>query len=167
MNVITESEWLQTKLQRLAVEGFVRLEQDGKAEVGIEAIARRTRFEISKFGFSETFFIFRRFDSLNAQALRDFSSNAFRLAKLSKTIPLPCGVFESVWCFAVAVADQVDGTAAESVRNVAPPMHWAAAEIPVIFNQADRRLYYFEKTPLWGAAYYSGFRSQIKRFLDS
>jgi hypothetical protein len=131
------------------------------------ALARRTRFELTKFGFSETFFVFRTFETITADALRKFSSDAFDLARQSKTIPLPRGIFESVWCFAVAIAERADSGVTDSVRNDAPTKHWAAAEIPVVFNQTEGRLYYFEKTPLWGAAYYSGFRSQIKRYLAS
>ena len=167
MNTATTNDWLQTTLQNLTREGFVISENVSHSDAAMSALARRTRFEITKFGFSETFFVFRKFESISTDALRRFSSDAFDLAKQSKTIPLPCGLFESVWCFAVAITNHADSAATDSVRNDAPTKHWAAAEIPVVFNQTERRLYYFEKTPLWGAAYYSGFRSQIKRHLAS
>ena len=54
---------------------------------------------------------------------------------------------------------------AESVRNDAPPKHRAASEIPVVYDTTQRQLHYFEKTPMWGAAYYKGFRKQIGQFL--
>ena len=54
---------------------------------------------------------------------------------------------------------------AESIRNVTPKMRWAAAEIPVLFDCITGQLCYFEKTPMWGAAYYRGFRNQIQQFL--
>jgi len=164
-NPATTNGWLQKTLRNLAREGFVITENVSHSGATMRALARRTRFELTKFGFSETFFVFRKFESVNAEALRRFSSDAFDLAKQSKTIPLPCGLFESVWCFAVAITDRADRAVTESVRNDAPTKHWAAAEIPVVFNQTDGHLYYFEKTPLWGALYYAGFRSQIKRYL--
>lgn len=167
MNPPTTNDWLQRTLQNLTRDGFAISENVSHSDATIRALARRTRFELTKFGFSETFFVFREFEFITADALRRFSSDAFDLAKQSKTIPLPCGLFESVWCFAVAITDRVDTAATDSVRNDAPTKHWAAAEIPVVFNQPEGRLYYFEKTPLWGAAYYSGFRSQIKRYLAS
>ncbi len=165
-NPTTDSGWLQASLQNLARDGFVISENVGYSEGTMRALTRRTRFELTKFGFSETFFVFREFASLDAPALRRFSGDAFRLAKRSKTIPLPCGLMESVWCFAVAIAKKIEGDVADSVRNDPPTKHWAAAEIPVVLNQADGRLSYFEKTPLWGAAYYRGFRTKIQHYLD-
>ena len=132
----------------------------------MRAVARRTRFELTKFGFSETFFVFREFESIGTDALRRFSGDAFKLACQSKTISLPCGIFESVWCFAVAITNRVEDAVIADVRNGAPTKHFAAAEIPAVFRRTDGKLYYFEKTPLWGAAYYAGFRSQIQRYLD-
>ena len=165
-NPTTGGGWLQTTLQDLSRDGFVVSENVGHADGTMRAVARRTRFELTKFGFSETFFIFREFASIDAAALRKFSADAFALAKRSKAVPLPCGLLECVWCFAVAIAGRVESAVADSVRNDAPTKHWAAAEIPVVLNQAEGRLYYFEKTPLWGAAYYRGFRTKIKRYLD-
>jgi hypothetical protein len=51
------------------------------------------------------------------------------------------------------------------VREEAPPKHWAANEIPVVYDAATNRLHYFEKTPVWGAAYYKGFRKLIVELL--
>jgi len=104
-------------------------------------------------------------ESLDAGTLRNFSAEAFRCAKLRKTVPLPCGFFESVWCYAVAVTGRLDSAAEQAVRQQAPAKHWAAAEIPVVYDTTRRQLFTFEGTPLWGAAYYAGFRSQIKRLL--
>lgn len=165
-NPTTTNNWLQKTLQNLARGGFVVSENVGLSDGVARAVARRTSIELTKFGFSETFFVFREFESLTTAALRKFSSDAFDLAKRSKKIPLPCGLFESVWCFAVAIANQLENTAADSVRNDAPAKHMAAAEIPVVFHVPKGRLYYFERTPVWGAAYYRGFRKKIKRYLD-
>lgn len=164
MNTTTSSEWLQKALRNLTREGFI-VSEDVRHDSMVSALARRTRFEPTKFGFSETFFVFRQFESISAGALRKFSSEAFDLATQSKSIPLPRGLFESVWCFAVAITDHTDDATMDTVRNDAPTKHWAAAEIPVVFDQTEERLYYFEKTPLWGGAYYSGFRTQIERYL--
>ena len=34
--------------------------------------------------------------------------------------------------------------------------------MPVVFDLASGSLYYFEGTPLWGAAYYAGFRREVQ-----
>jgi len=122
---------------------------------------------LTKFGFSENFFIFEEFDHLTTEGLRAFSADAYRCAKKHGVIPLPCGLFESVWCYSVAMAKDVDESTVASVRSDTPPWHWASAEIPVVYDLAQGKLSYFEKTPFWGSAYYAGFRKQIQRLLGA
>ena len=157
--------WLTTTRGRLASAGFVTLDDVPFEGRTFRVVGRRTRFELTKFGFSESFFLFGQFDRLTNEALRQFSADAFRCAKTRQVIPLPCGLFESVWCFAVAISKAVDERTLTSVRFDTPPKHWAAAEIPVVYDQTQGKLSYFEKTPLWGSAYYRGFRKQIRQLL--
>jgi hypothetical protein len=157
--------WLNTVRSRLAAAGFVILDDVAFEGRTFPVVARRTRFELTKFGFSENFFIFAEFDRLTTETLRAFSADAFRCALKRGVIPLPRGLFESVWCYSIAVAKAVSEPTLESVQSDTPPKHWASAEIPVVYDLAQGRLFYFEKTPFWGAAYYAGFRKQIQRLL--
>jgi hypothetical protein len=159
------NDWLENVRGRFSSASFVLSEDVHFGEAKFKMIARRSRFELTKFGFSETFFIFAEFDSLNIPTLREFSSKAFQCAKKIRKIGLPCGLFESVWCYAVAIAPVVDDATCNAVGNESPPKHWAAAEIPVIYDSTRKKLCYFEKTPIWGAAYYKAFRATIERFL--
>jgi hypothetical protein len=157
--------WLSGVLRGLASDGFKVSENVEWGGVEFRAVAHRSRFELSKFGNSETFFVFGEFPTITGEGMRRFSSSAFDYSKASRKLCLPCGLFESVWCFSVALVDTADAAAADSVRRQAPEMHWAAAEIPVIYERGGGRLHFFEKTPMWGAAYYAGFRRQIKTYL--
>ena len=152
--------WLQTALQRLTSDGFT-IRPDNLFKI----VAHRSRFELSKFGNSETFFIFHEFDGTDINLIRRFSNDAFNHATQLKTSSLPCGFFESVWCFAVAISHYVDDMTAQIIRTEAPPKHWSAGELRVCYDAPRHGLYYFEQTPAWGAAYYAGFRKQIQRYL--
>jgi hypothetical protein len=85
----------------------------------------------------------------------------------SKTTSLPCGLFESVWCFVVAITANLDPPVAQSIRFNAPPKHWSSGELSVAFDAVTGHLSYFEQTPIWGAAYYAWFRKQIQRYLPT
>ncbi|HMF12383.1 MAG TPA: hypothetical protein VKE94_08755 [Gemmataceae bacterium] len=158
--------WLKAARENLLTAGFVIFDEVAENGMSFPIVARRSRFEVTKFGFSETFFVFGQFDELGTPEVREFSALAYQYAKQHKRIPLPCGLFESVWCYAVAVAKSVDERTLDSIRSETPPKHWASAEIPVIYDQSRRKLFYFEKTPLWGSAYYAGFRKQIRSLLE-
>jgi hypothetical protein len=54
---------------------------------------------------------------------------------------------------------------AQVIKTEEPPTHWSAGELRVAYDAPHHQLYYYEKTPLWGAAYYSGFRKKIQKYL--
>jgi hypothetical protein len=159
------NRWLSRACKRLEANGFVILEDVAFEGQTFAVAARRSRFDLSKFGYSEEFFVFGEFDRLSAKAFRAFSADAFRYAKRHRVNPLPCGLFESVWCFAIAMVEEVGDAALESVRQDEPPKHWGAAEVPVVYDRESGELFYFEGTPLWGAFYHAAHRSLIERLL--
>jgi hypothetical protein len=154
------AHWLQTAVQRLTADGFMIRQQNY-----FKVVAHRSRFELSKFGNAETYFILADFDYLDSNMIRRFSADAFNYAMQTKSSSLPCGIFESVWCFAIAIAQNVDDATAYAIKTETPPSHWSAGEMRVAYDVPRHQLYYFDKTPLWGAAYYAGFRNQIKKYL--
>jgi hypothetical protein len=157
--------YLSKVIQRLVSAGFSCQENVAHDGSLYRCVARRSRFELTKAGFAETFFLFAELPSLSVDSLRRFSANCFAYAKKTKKIPLPCGLFESVFCFPVAIVDGVDAAVAESVRAKAPPKHWASFEMPVVYDLRSNALHYFEKTPAWGAAYYASTRKTIQELL--
>ncbi len=160
-----EETWLRTVLQRLSSDCFSISHNVSFAGQEFMAVAHRSRFEVTKFGNSETFFVFGHFQTCETDSVRRFSSLAFKYAKKSKSFPLPCCLFEGVYCFAVCVVEALDESTADSVRSVIPPKHLGAVEIPVVYDRSQGKLRFFEKTPLWGCAYYKGFRNQIGKYL--
>ena len=157
--------WLNRVSERLQSDGFEFLPPQSFQTTGFRLTARQARFEITKFGMAETFFVFADIHVLTPELMARFSNDAFQFALRSKTILLPCGLFESVWCFAVAITANLDPQVAHSIRFSAPPKHWSSGEMPVAFDALMGQLSYFEQTPIWGAAYYAGFRKQIERYL--
>src|ERR1044071_8162443 len=157
--------WLSHVAGRLQADDFVPLDPRSYQPAGFRFALRRTRFEITKFGMAETFFVFADIPVLTPQLMTQFSSAAFDFAMQSKSVLLPCGLFDSVWCFAVAITNNVHPQLAEWIRSTTPPKHWSAGEMPVVFDAMTGYLCYFDQTPIWGAAYYAGFRRQIQTYL--
>lgn len=160
--MINSNVWLGQVSQKLTVNGFAPLAPQIYQPQGYKYAVRRSGFEISKFGNAEYFFTFAEIPNLTPQVLLSYSSSAFQFALNNKSFPLPCGFFEAVFCFAVAITANVHPELAQSIRDTAPIKHWSAFELPVVFDLANGGLYYFEKTPVWGAAYYAGFRREIQ-----
>lgn len=160
-------EWMDVTRDRLASAGFTvtrDINCDGRI---FRIVAQRTRLEITKCGFAEYFWMIGELDRPDAHEIRRFSADAFRFAKSRKAVPLPCGLFEGVLCFAVAIVNSVDHQTIAEIRTVEPPTHWAAIEMPVIVESTSLKLHYFEKMPIWGYVYYPRLRREIRQLLEN
>jgi hypothetical protein len=130
-----------------------------------EYIAKRRKFEIERFGFCTTFFLFARFKTPNIYLLNDFSTKALRYAKKDNGIHPPRGFFYVLLCFPVAIVDSIDQDTVEQIRNKEPPRHWAASEKLVVYSLETAMLFYCEATFTYGALYYDWDRKIIKEIL--
>jgi hypothetical protein len=159
---MNSTPWLNHVSQKLAANGFRPLAPEKYGPMGFKYVAHRSRFEISKFGMAETFFTFAEIENIQPPTLQSFAGISFQLGNKNKSAPLPNGFFMSVFCYAVAITERLDPQVADWVRNTSPVKHWAAFEIPIVFDLTSGELCYFQKTPVWGAAYYAGFRREIE-----
>ncbi|MGI8555766.1 MAG: hypothetical protein ACR2LT_05370 [Pyrinomonadaceae bacterium] len=160
------NSWLQNAAQRLAANAYQPLPPEKYQPQNFKYAAHRSQFELAKFGMAENFFTFAEIPNLTPQVLQQYTSAAFKFANANKSSALPNGFFAATFCFAVAVTMNLHPQLAQYIRDTAPIKHWSAFEMPVVFDLANGGLYYFEKTPLWGAAYYNGFRREIQTNLS-
>jgi hypothetical protein len=160
------TDYLSIVKQRLQSGGFKIIEDITYRNQPLRCVAKRSRFQLEFNGYTEFFFIFAEFPTLEETSLREFSSKCFRYAKRYRSNPLPCGLFEGVVCFPVALCDTTNKYVVKAIRNNNPSLHFAAFELPVIYNLRTRQLYYFEKTPLWGGWYWGYFRVMATAMLS-
>jgi len=159
------SAWLQKVMSRLQAGGYVPL-MPSASGYPFAVAARKSRFEVTKFSFVETFFVFVELPTITPEIVKQFSTDAFCYALANVTCGLPCGLGEAVICYAVAIVPSLDERTASAVRQSAPPRHVAAFQMPVVYDMSRQNILFYEHTPLWGALYYPGLRKQIKRFLS-
>lgn len=160
------NSWLQYVMQKLAANAYQPMSPEKYQSQNFKYAAHRSRFELSKFGMAENFFTFAEIPNLTPEILIQYSTAAFKFAAANKSTPLPNGFFVATFCYAVAITMNLHPQMAQYVRETAPIKHWGAFEMPVVFDLANGGLYYFEKTPMWGAAYYAGFRKEIQTNLS-
>jgi hypothetical protein len=159
------NDWLQRVQARLTADRYEFLPNPASYTGSFQLAARRSRFQLSKFGNYETFFVFSNLGVPDIGTMTAFSTAAFDYAKRNKKSGLPCGLFEAVACFCVAIVGAAPQDLVYSIRGNTPAKHWSAFEIPVVFDASQGQLHYLEKTPAWGAAYWRGFRKEIEKYL--
>ena len=159
------NEWLQRVQARLAADRYQFLPNPSSYTEQFQLAARLSRFQMSKFGNYETFFVFSNLGVPDIGRMTAFSTAAFDYAKRNKKSGLPCGLFEAVACFCVAIVGNAPQELVYFVSSTTPKKHYAAFEIPVLFDASQGQLYYLQTTPVWGAAYWRGFRKEIEKYL--
>jgi hypothetical protein len=164
--MIDSNNWLQNVSQKLAANGYSPLNAQAYQPQGFKYSAGRSRFELSKFGMAESFFTFAEIPNLTKEILMHYSTTAFKFVNTQKKVGLPNGLFVATFSYAVVITANLDSQLAQYVKAADLIKHWSAFEMPIVFDLSDGSLNYFEKTPLWGAAYYSGFRKEIQKNLS-
>lgn len=155
-------QWLTYVSHKLAANRFSPMDPAVYQPQGYKYMAQRSEFEISKFGMAEYFFTFAEVPNLTPAVMQQYSGSAFQFSNNNKQVSLPNGLFAATFCFAVAMTENLSPETADVIRNTTPVKHWSAFEYPVVMDLVSGNLVYFEKTPLWGAAYFAGFRRMIE-----
>ena len=154
--------WLNYIVPKLSANRFRSMKAEEYQPQGFKYAAQLARFEITKFGMAEYFFTFAEIPNLTPPVMLQYSGAAYNFAVANKEVSLPNGLFSASFCFAVAMTENLAPETAELFRNTEPTKHWGSFEMPVIFDLKANNLVYYEKTPLWGAAYFAGFLRMVE-----
>lgn len=161
MNANT-TQYVETVRERLERARYTITTNAAYAGEAYPLVGHRSGFELSKFGNAEYFAVFGEEESPEIADVRAFGSAAFGYGSKHKRFFMPRGLLNSVYVFPVLLVDDLEDSVANAIRAETPPKHWAAAEMPVVYRSKHNDIVYFEKTPMWGAAYYKTFRKKIQ-----
>ena len=146
--------------QRLRDEGF-ELSQYTVADIAT-VIGKKKQFKMSWLATQQNIFVVvGSTDKVLQETIDSFSKASMEYA-LTHYKGLPRGFQTGVACFPLLVAPQIDESAKTwAIRR--PRKHFAAFEMPSLFDSSKNTLYYYQKTPLWGWIYYKSFRKIISQ----
>ena len=158
-------DYMQTVLGRLEYEHYdIKSNITYKGQV-FDYVAKRLMFEISKPAFFHKYFIFSKFHSLDTDILRTYSTKSLNFAIKTSPISLVRGLLCGIVCYSIAIVDTLDTSITERIRSKAPPYHWFAYEMPVVYSLESDELYYCGRGPWWGGLYYDEMRFTINYML--
>ena len=161
------AELLANLSKRLASNGFVIQRDVDLQPYHLNLVAVRSRFELSKFGKMTRFVLVAKVSNVDANMVQDYSARTTKYALDNPHTGLPGGLGRSVLSIPVLVSEDFDDEVKKSMTETLAPKHWAAFEFPVLISTHLRQLYYCKKTPVWGAAYYRGFRRFVETQIGS
>lgn len=144
---------------KLKQEGF-ELQKD-KINLFDVIVATKKQFKLSWVATQMNFFVIMGLSNkITKETIEEFSRNCMDYA-IKNNKGLPRGLQAGVVSFALLVSSDVDEDA-KKFAQARPKKHFAAFEMPVIFDLKENKLYYYDKTPIWGFIYYKAFRNFIE-----
>ena len=161
------AELLDNLSKRLASNGFEIQRDVDLRPYHLDLVAVRSRFELSKFGKMTRFMLVAKVSDVDASMVQDYSSRTTKYALDNPHTGLPRGLGRGVLSIPVLVSEDFDDEVKRLITETLAPKHWAAFEFPVLISTRLRQLYYCKKTPVWGAAYYRGFRHFVETQIGS
>ena len=128
----------------------------------VDLIALKTSLEVSKFGKMTRAITVASLENVDIGTIQSFSMASTKYALDNRGSLLPRGLGGSLLSIPVIVSDDFNMDIKLWMEKTLMEKHWAAFEFPVLISLKDRKIYYCKKTPMWGAAYYKGFRKFVE-----
>jgi len=128
-------------------------------------LAIASAYEASKFGKMTRFITAASMDNVDVNTVRDFSSRATQFSLENRESLLPRRFGGSLLSVPTIVSMSFGDDVKDWIGKNRSPRHFAAFEFPVLVSTGDRHIHYYQKTPIWGGAYYGGFRKFVEEVL--
>ena len=149
---------------------YDKLSEDGfkmKAEKinGLDVfIATQSQFKLSWLATQmNVFTIVGSVDIITKYIIENFSKKSLEYT-INNNEGLPRGLQSGVVSFSLLASQFIHNEAKQWVKQ-RPEKHFAAFEYPVLFDLTLNKIFYYDKTPIWGAIYYKFFRNFTEKYL--
>lgn len=158
---LEENIYLKNVYEKLRRDNF-ELMNDRIDEFSV-VVATKKQFKLSWAATQLNIFVIMGVsEHISKDVIENFSKISLDYT-IKKKKGLPRGLQAGVASFALLVSSNIDEDAKRWVQQK-PKKHFAAFEVPVIFDEKSNKLYYCDKTPLWGRIYYKFFRKFIEKY---
>ena len=106
-------------------------------------------------------FIGKSNKKIDARFLEEFSNDCLKYS-MEHSRGWPRGIQSGIISIAILKGESVDDEGIAYCEQT-PKMKWAALEIPVIYNQKEKKTIKFKSTPLWGLIYFPFINKTIDK----
>ncbi len=127
-------------------------------------MASKTTFSWKGFVFLSQHVVVREISEPKVQDVQQLFDIGFAAAKKVNCVPLLRGMQFGYVVIPVIVAEVVSPEVRHYVCQ-APLNRWCLLELPVICNIRTEETWYFKRTNLWGALFFSDLRRLIHQFV--
>ena len=128
-----------------------------------DRIYHKKATQLTRFGNVDTYSFVKCIESnCTAKTLETFSKVSFDYGQKSRQ-GAPLGMGAMLVVFPLIALEKIPQDVYQFLINYCPK-HWAAVEFPSVLDIETSNLYYYEKTPLWGMAYFATHRKEVYNY---
>jgi hypothetical protein len=157
---VDSSLYLDDIAQRLSSKGFAVKRELEVGEYRLAIAAVTTRFELSKLGRVARFVLGASIDFADVQSFQRFSAACTSFAVDNYFSKYGAGGV--ILAIPFVVSGRVDEVLKKWITEKLAPKHVGVFEFPVLVSAETNEVYYRRKTPIWGGAYYGGYRKFVE-----
>jgi len=165
-NLVEYQTFLTSLEQKLTNKGFEIKRDIQISPFKVDWMALKASFEVSKFGKMTRTITVTSIENVDVETIQNFSilSTIYALDNHSSLLRRVV-VGGRLLSIPVIVSDDFDMRTKQWMELTVAKKHYAAFEFPVLISLKDTKIYYCKKTPIWGSAYYRGFRKFVEETL--
>jgi len=157
------SNYLTLLDQWMCHYGFEQIKVHESA--GLERVFKRGRVEAARFGKVDIYCCVKSLPAnATAHAFESFSEQMFNMASRHRS-GAPLGFGGMLVVYPLLITENISSELAGFIKEYCPK-HFAATEFPSVIDLNTGFVYYYEKTPAWGAFYYAAFRQETYQFFS-
>lgn len=146
--------------QWLKYYGYESIPVNAEAGINVDKVSTKSQFKASKFGKVDSYACIKYMgEGATGDEMKIFSTKMFELANRHRT-GMPLGFGAMMVVYPLMVVETISNELAAFIRTYVPK-HFAAAEFPAVYDLSTGYLYFYEGTPVWGYAYYNGYRREV------
>jgi hypothetical protein len=134
-------------------------------DAGADKVYRRSRLEAVKFGKVDFYVCTKFIPCADNTSVRDYSMRMFTLASRHRS-GAPLGFGAMLQVFPLIITEKITNELADFIKTKYCPKHYAASEFPSVIDLDTGYVYFYQTTPIWGYAYYSGYRRDSYNFFS-
>lgn len=97
---------------------------------------------------------------ITEQIIEEFLTESFKYAK-SNYSGWPRGLQSGLGVIAILISKKIDESAISYCNELKSGKNWAGFSIPVTIDSYTNKVYFFDKSPMWGRIYYPYFKKMI------
>lgn len=133
---------------------------------GLERFYRMTRIEATKFGKNDRYIGVKFMQSASVNDYKEFAFKVYGVSRIDRQGKGLLGFGAMMSAYPLLIIENISNELAVFAKNYSPLRSRATVEFPSLFDLTSANLYYSGKTPIWGAAYYSGFRREVYAYFS-